>query len=111
MPTVLGVLHTSRPLDREQRPHYSLVAHVRDVARWEWQCNSSIEVLLSDVNDNPPVFGQKTYELVLPEDTPAGRLVAHVHALDRDLGYSPLEVAVPNNATLVEDFIATLNVP
>nr|XP_037285827.1 fat-like cadherin-related tumor suppressor homolog [Rhipicephalus microplus] len=81
-----GVLHTSRPLDREQRPHYSLVAHVRDVARWEWQCNSSIEVLLSDVNDNPPVFGQKTYELVLPEDTPAGRLVAHVHALDRDLG-------------------------
>ncbi|KAL1434882.1 hypothetical protein MTO96_001759 [Rhipicephalus appendiculatus] len=81
-----GVLHTSRPLDREQRPHYSLLAHVRDVARWEWQCNSSIEVLLSDVNDNPPVFGQKAYELALPEDTPAGRLVAHVHAVDRDLG-------------------------
>ncbi|KAH7969444.1 hypothetical protein HPB52_018197 [Rhipicephalus sanguineus] len=80
-----SVLHTSRPLDREQRPHYFLVAHVRDVARWEWQCNSSIEVLLSDVNDNPPVFGQKAYELALPEDTPAGRLVAHVHALDRDL--------------------------
>lgn len=81
-----GVLHTARPLDREQRPHYSLVAHVRDVARWEWQCNSSVELLLSDVNDNPPVFGQSTYEVALPEDTPAGRLVAQVHASDRDLG-------------------------
>lgn len=81
-----GVLHTARPLDREQRPHYSLVAHVRDVAHWEWHCNSSVELLLSDVNDNPPVFSQSAYEVALPEDTPAGRLVAQVHAMDRDLG-------------------------
>lgn len=81
-----GVLHTSRPLDREQRPRYSLVAHVRDVSRWEWQCNSTVELLLSDVNDNAPVFGQSGYEVALPEDTSTGRLVAQLHASDSDLG-------------------------
>lgn len=81
-----GVLRTARLLDREQQDRYSLVAHVRDVSRWEWQCNSSVELLVSDVNDNPPVFGQGAYRAVLPEDTPVGRLVAQAHATDRDLG-------------------------
>lgn len=81
-----GVLRTARPLDREQRDRYSLVAHVRDVSRWEWQCNTTVELLVSDVNDNPPVFGQDAYRVALPEDTPVGHLVAQPHATDRDLG-------------------------
>ncbi|XP_053980854.1 trichohyalin-like [Hylaeus volcanicus] len=43
-------------------------------------------IVLRDVNDNPPVFDEKTYEVTLSENVTAGARVVQVHATDIDTG-------------------------
>ncbi|XP_042145867.1 fat-like cadherin-related tumor suppressor homolog isoform X2 [Ixodes scapularis] len=83
-----GVLRTSRLLDRERQPRFRLTAHVQDWGQWDWECTSAVEILLSDVNDNAPAFGQDAYTATVAEDVDVGTLVAKVHATDRDLGFN-----------------------
>ncbi|KAG0414954.1 hypothetical protein HPB47_007882, partial [Ixodes persulcatus] len=83
-----GVLRTSRLLDRERQPRFRLTAHVQDWGQWDWECTSAVEILLSDVNDNAPAFGQDAYTAAVAEDVDVGTLVAKVHATDRDLGFN-----------------------
>lgn len=80
------MLRTSRLLDRERQPRFRLTAHVQDWGQWDWECTSAVEILLSDVNDNAPAFGQDAYTATVAEDVDVGTLVAKVHATDRDLG-------------------------
>ncbi|XP_076257504.1 FAT atypical cadherin kugelei isoform X3 [Rhynchophorus ferrugineus] len=81
-----GDLKTIQPLDRENQSKYLLIAHVhdREVARWE--CSSQIELVISDLNDNPPVFTLPYYSVALPEDVEIGTLVTKIHATDADIG-------------------------
>ncbi|XP_064481302.1 fat-like cadherin-related tumor suppressor homolog isoform X2 [Ornithodoros turicata] len=81
-----GVLKTSKALDREQQSRYLLTAHVQDWSQWEWECTSTVEILLSDVNDNPPTFTEEAYSVSVAEDVDVGTLVTKVHATDKDLG-------------------------
>lgn len=81
-----GHLKTSRPLDREEQAKYSLTAHVQDQDRPGWECSSQLELLVSDLNDNPPRFSMDVYSSTLPEDTEVGTLVTKVHATDKDIG-------------------------
>lgn len=83
-----GQLKTARPIDREKRSRYVLEAHVQDKGRSEWECTSTVEVLLSDVNDNAPEFAQELYNINIPEDAEVGTLITKVHASDRDIGKS-----------------------
>jgi len=50
-----GDLKTVMHLDRENQSKYSLTAHVHDKEHIEWECSSQIELIVSDLNDNPPV--------------------------------------------------------
>jgi protocadherin Fat 1/2/3 len=81
-----GHLKTSRPLDREEQARYALTAHVQDQDRPGWECSSQLELLISDLNDNPPRFSMDVYTSTLPEDTEVGTLVTKVHATDKDIG-------------------------
>ncbi|XP_068083906.1 fat-like cadherin-related tumor suppressor homolog [Anabrus simplex] len=81
-----GHLKILRPLDREEQSKYQLTAHVQDRDRPGWECSSQIEILVSDLNDNPPEFSMKVYSATLPEDVEVGTLVTKVHATDRDIG-------------------------
>ncbi|XP_076316217.1 fat-like cadherin-related tumor suppressor homolog isoform X4 [Tachypleus tridentatus] len=81
-----GFLRTEKPLDRERQPRYHLVAHVQDKDKPEWECTSVVEILLSDVNDNPPEFTSSVYTVTVPEDSKVGTLITKVHATDKDLG-------------------------
>ncbi|XP_059490916.1 cadherin-86C isoform X2 [Neocloeon triangulifer] len=47
---------------------------------------ASVTVMVSDVNDNPPLFSQPNYAAVLPENATAGTPVTQVHAEDVDTG-------------------------
>lgn len=49
-------------------------------------CTSDIYVVLSDVNDNPPVFTQANYIAMVPENYASKMLVTRVAAIDADLG-------------------------
>ncbi|KAK9298526.1 hypothetical protein QLX08_008130 [Tetragonisca angustula] len=43
-------------------------------------------VYLRDVNDNPPIFDDESYEVTLSENVTAGSRVIQVHATDKDTG-------------------------
>lgn len=81
-----GHLKTARQLDRERQSRYTLVAHVQDHDRSGWECSSQIEIIVSDLNDNAPVFSMDVYSVSLPEDAEIGTLVTKMHATDADIG-------------------------
>lgn len=81
-----GQLKTAKLLDREQTPIYSLTAHVQDREKPQWECTSEIEIVLMDVNDNAPQFGQDWYTFSIPEDAEVRTIVGKIHATDADLG-------------------------
>lgn len=80
-----GHLRTGRQLDRESQSRYHLIAHVQDHYR-SWECSSRIEIIISDQNDNSPLFSLPIYTVSLPEDAEIGTLVTKVHATDIDIG-------------------------
>lgn len=79
-------MKTARLLDRETKSRYSLVAHVQDREHSDWECISYIEIFLSDINDNPPMFPTHNLTSTISEDAPVGTIVTKVHAADNDLG-------------------------
>ncbi|XP_015840545.1 fat-like cadherin-related tumor suppressor homolog isoform X4 [Tribolium castaneum] len=81
-----GHLKTVTYLDREKQSKYTLTAHVHDKERLSWKCSSQIELIISDLNDNPPVFSLPFYSVSLPEDVEVGTLVTKIHATDADIG-------------------------
>lgn len=81
-----GHLKTARQLDREVQSRFHLTAHVQDRDHPGWECSSQIEIVVSDLNDNPPQFSMNLYTVTLPEDAEIGTLVTKVHATDADIG-------------------------
>ncbi|GLV44546.1 kugelei [Carabus blaptoides fortunei] len=81
-----GHLKTIKPLDREAISKFSLTAYVQDREHSGWECSSQIEIVVSDLNDNAPLFSLPYYSVTLPEDAEVGTLVTKVHATDSDIG-------------------------
>jgi protocadherin Fat 1/2/3 len=81
----LGVLSTGLPLDREKQDRHFLRVLVQDADMLEWSCESRVEIVLTDANDNKPEWDEAAFEAALPEDSAIGTIVTKVHATDRDL--------------------------
>lgn len=81
-----GHLKTVTHLDREKQSKYSLTAHVHDREHPSWECSSQIELIITDQNDNAPLFSLPYYSVALPEDVEIGTLVTKIHATDADIG-------------------------
>nr|XP_012151364.1 PREDICTED: uncharacterized protein LOC105663916 [Megachile rotundata] len=45
-----------------------------------------ITIFIRDINDNPPIFEEESYEITLSENVTAGSRVLQVHATDKDTG-------------------------
>lgn len=81
-----GELKTLALLDRERVPAYSLIARATDGGgRF---CQSSVHLILEDVNDNPPVFSSDHYNTCVYENTATKALLTRVQAVDPDIGKS-----------------------
>ncbi|XP_059901165.1 LOW QUALITY PROTEIN: cadherin-18-like [Gadus macrocephalus] len=84
-----GIIRTAlNNMDREAREHYAVVIQAKDMAGQVGGLSGSttINITLSDVNDNPPKFPQKNYHQYVPESAPVGKPVAKIKANDEDLG-------------------------
>ena len=81
-----GVLRTALPLDREEQEKHVIKVHVADVGKPAWECVSMVEITVTDVNDNPPVWEPDQFLASLKEDVAIGTIVTKVHAVDSDLG-------------------------
>ncbi|CAB1317495.1 unnamed protein product, partial [Coregonus sp. 'balchen'] len=75
-------------MDREARERYSVVVQAKDMAGSVGGLSGSttVNVTLTDVNDNPPKFPQKNYQLYVPESAQIGKAVGKIKANDEDLG-------------------------
>ncbi|XP_075397815.1 protocadherin beta-17-like [Tenrec ecaudatus] len=79
-------LVTERPLDREERAEYNITITVTDLGSPRLKTEHTIRVLVSDVNDNAPIFTQTFYTLLIHENNSPGLHLGTVSATDRDAG-------------------------
>ncbi|CAN0129353.1 unnamed protein product [Bubo scandiacus] len=76
-----GVVTVVEPLDFEETAVYKLRIIVSDSVH---QTEAELTILVLDINDNPPVFTQDSYQVTLPELISMGATVLTVSAVDRD---------------------------
>ncbi|NXJ89954.1 PCD10 protein, partial [Corythaixoides concolor] len=79
---------TEGPLDREQPggDAYTLTVVARDRGEPPLSTSKSIQVRVSDVNDNAPRFSQPVYQVYVSENNVPGAYIYAVSATDRDQG-------------------------
>ncbi|XP_058499608.1 cadherin-18-like [Solea solea] len=84
-----GVIRTALSnLDRETRDQYPVLIQAKDMAGSIGGLSGSttVNITLTDVNDNPPKFPQKSYQLYVPELAAVGKAVGRIRANDGDEG-------------------------
>ncbi|XP_008013599.2 cadherin-22 [Chlorocebus sabaeus] len=84
-----GVIRTAVPdLDRESQERYEVVIQATDMAGQLGGLSGSttVTIVVTDVNDNPPRFPQKMYQFSIQESAPIGTAVGRVKAEDSDVG-------------------------
>ncbi|XP_051267217.1 cadherin-18-like isoform X2 [Dicentrarchus labrax] len=84
-----GIIRTAMSnMDRETRNHYAVLIQAKDMAGSVGGLSGSttVNITLTDVNDNPPKFSQKSYQLYVPELAPVGKAVGRIRANDEDEG-------------------------
>uniref|UniRef100_A0A671T8V0 Cadherin-18-like n=1 Tax=Sinocyclocheilus anshuiensis TaxID=1608454 RepID=A0A671T8V0_9TELE len=84
-----GIIRTAlADMDREAREHYSVVIQAKDMAGQVGGLSGSttVNITLTDINDNPPKFPQKNYQVFVPESAQVGKPVGKIKANDEDIG-------------------------
>ncbi|XP_028823003.1 cadherin-20-like [Denticeps clupeoides] len=84
-----GIVRVSlADMDREVREEYQVVIQAKDMGGQMGGLagTTTVNITLSDVNDNPPKFAQKLYQMSVPESAPVGSVVGRIRAKDRDEG-------------------------
>ncbi|XP_061915589.1 protocadherin-15-like [Entelurus aequoreus] len=80
-----GSIYTRVPLDRELRSRYQLVVEASDGAVDPRRATLTLEVEVTDIDDNSPVFSQRTYAVSVPENSPVGTVILTLSgALERN---------------------------
>uniref|UniRef100_A0A8C2ZBP8 Cadherin-20 n=1 Tax=Cyclopterus lumpus TaxID=8103 RepID=A0A8C2ZBP8_CYCLU len=84
-----GVVRVSlADMDRETRENYTVVIQAKDMGGQLGGLagTTTVNITLDDVNDNPPMFDQRLYQMSIPEVGPVGSVVGRIWARDRDVG-------------------------
>lgn len=84
-----GIIMTAvADLDRETQDRYELVVKATDMAGQLGGLSGSttVTIVITDVNDNPPRFPQKMYQFTVSEGAAVGTPVGRVMATDADMG-------------------------
>ncbi|XP_003404608.2 protocadherin beta-12-like [Loxodonta africana] len=79
-------LETEGTLDREIRAEYNITITVADLGTPRLKTQHNIILLVSDVNDNAPIFSQTSYTLFVRENNSPALHMGSVSATDRDSG-------------------------
>lgn len=63
-----GNIHVTKPLDREEKDEYRLIATATDrQTDRALEPSSQFIIRVQDINDNPPVFDEGPYSATVPE--------------------------------------------
>ncbi|XP_062941472.1 protocadherin Fat 2 [Cynocephalus volans] len=80
-----GVLTVTAPLDYESQTKHVFTIRATDTALGSFS-EATVEVLVEDINDNPPTFSQLVYTTSVSEGLPAQTPVIQLLASDQDSG-------------------------
>ncbi|XP_078488561.1 protocadherin-18-like isoform X2 [Ciona intestinalis] len=75
-----------KQLDYEKKQLYRLTLTARDHGEPALANHVPLQIRVTDVNDNEPLFDRKEYSVVVREDAAPGYVVSRVHAVDHDEG-------------------------
>ncbi|KAG9490979.1 hypothetical protein GDO78_006361, partial [Eleutherodactylus coqui] len=75
---------TKNILDREQVSSYNITIQASDKGSPEMTSRKFIQLEISDVNDNAPVFNKLTYIVFIPENNSPGASIFSIQATDMD---------------------------
>lgn len=84
-----GIIKTALlNMDRENREQYQVVIQAKDMGGQMGGLSgtTTVNITLTDVNDNPPRFPQSTYQFKTPESSPPGTPIGRIKASDADMG-------------------------
>ncbi|KAF6087545.1 cadherin 20 [Phyllostomus discolor] len=84
-----GVIRTAlMNMDREAKEYYEVIIQAKDMGGQLGGLSgtTTVNITLSDVNDNPPRFPQKHYQMSVLESAPVSSTVGRVFAKDLDEG-------------------------
>lgn len=79
-----GLILTNDVLDREIQEHYKFLAVAMDSGVPALSSVVQVDVTVSDLNDNAPVFDQPSYDCTITDQAARGQLVTKVSASDPD---------------------------
>ncbi|XP_051939689.1 protocadherin Fat 1a isoform X3 [Hippocampus zosterae] len=85
---IRGELKVARQLDREQTSGYTLTVLAVDSGTPPLSGSAVVNVDISDVNDNPPLFSQANYSLIIQENQAQGTSVLQLLVSDRDASHN-----------------------
>uniref|UniRef100_A0A673MTD4 Cadherin-12 n=1 Tax=Sinocyclocheilus rhinocerous TaxID=307959 RepID=A0A673MTD4_9TELE len=84
-----GVIRTALPnMDREMKELYQVLIQAKDMGGQLGGLagTTTINITLSDVNDNPPRFSKSIFHLRVPESSAVGSAIGRIKAHDLDTG-------------------------
>lgn len=84
-PVIIRVANPAR-LDYESEQGRNFVFNVNAVQAGKIMSSVTVNVIVTDANDNAPIFDQPIYAFEVPEDLPPGSLIGSITALDADSG-------------------------
>ncbi|XP_068122568.1 protocadherin-16 [Hyperolius riggenbachi] len=84
--SIIYLICVDKLLDREERDSYRLRVLATDAGTPPLRAESSFVLVVTDVNDNPPVFDRQEYSHNVPEAVHPGSFLLQVTARDKDLG-------------------------
>uniref|UniRef100_A0A8C5QK66 Protocadherin Fat 3 n=1 Tax=Leptobrachium leishanense TaxID=445787 RepID=A0A8C5QK66_9ANUR len=79
-----GAILVINPLDYEHCRHFFLTIEARDGGAPPLSAVTTVNINLTDVNDNAPTFSQEVYSAVISEDASVGDSVIMIYAEDLD---------------------------
>ncbi|KAK3597663.1 hypothetical protein CHS0354_040034 [Potamilus streckersoni] len=84
--TSLAKLVVRQELDRETVDSYRLTVVAEDGGLPPFSSNFTVNLIITDVNDNAPQFSKSTYNVTVNENVPIGTLLIKLEAKDLDIG-------------------------
>lgn len=97
---IIYLVIVSLPLDRETQPNYTLDIVATDQGNPPLHASKTIQLRVTDVNDNAPEFERDVYQANVMEVADPGTSVVQVFAVDRDEG---------NNSAITYSLLDTLD--
>lgn len=81
-----GLIVTKQVLDHEQTKQFTLKVRAADNGTVPLNSDTYVFINVTDINDNPPNFGNSQYEATLDEMAKCGHIVIKIQASDPDTG-------------------------